>query len=730
MYRVFGIRHHGPGSALRLREALRHFAPDLVLIEGPPEANTLLAQTDFQALVPPVALLLYNPKELKQASFYPFAAFSPEWIAMQYAQESQRETRMIDLSPGARLQSEAAAYFRDRQDPLARIAEMTGYPDGESWWDAIVEGSREQEDHFEALGQLMAGVRQQSQDTEEKILWNQRREAFMRKQIRLAIKEGFEKIAVVCGAFHAPALTHLPPLKGDTALLKGLKITALRATWIPWTYQRLATQSGYGAGVQSPAWYDMIFHYPASQRVQVWMSEAAQQLRKAGMDSSPAQVIDGIRLAQQLATLRGRQQAGLEELLDAVPSVFHSGDFQVAELVRQKLVIGEKMGQVPSDSPSYPLQKDIQTQQKSLRLKPVAEKQEIHLDLRKEFDLRKSVFLHRMSLLEIHWARLIPVRNHEGTFRESWQLQWRPECELQIVEAAPLGNTLARASLAGMKNRLAQGGKLKDTIAHLDLVLLAQLEELLPLLEEQLQRQSALSTDVRIMLESVPLLLKVLRYGDVRNTEQGLIVSVLQNLLPRLFLSLPEACRFVEPSHTDELFGLLQGVHPHLALLDKHPVLGTLWQDWLRCLQGLSQQTRVSPKIRGWTARILFDNRQWPASQLSLEMNQMLSPGVPIQAGADWVEGLLFGSGLLLIHHPPLFVLLDTWIAGMDEGQFQAQLAILRRTFARFSPSERRKMGELARRHEDVEDAITSSAYDPVRGEQVVPILKLLLGLE
>ena len=39
---VFGIRHHGPGSARSVSRALRELRPDCVLVEGPPEADDLL----------------------------------------------------------------------------------------------------------------------------------------------------------------------------------------------------------------------------------------------------------------------------------------------------------------------------------------------------------------------------------------------------------------------------------------------------------------------------------------------------------------------------------------------------------------------------------------------------------------------------------------------------------------------------------------------------------------
>ena len=56
---VFGIRHHGPGSARSLERALVALAPDAVLIEGPPEADALIELAASEDMEPPVALLTY-----------------------------------------------------------------------------------------------------------------------------------------------------------------------------------------------------------------------------------------------------------------------------------------------------------------------------------------------------------------------------------------------------------------------------------------------------------------------------------------------------------------------------------------------------------------------------------------------------------------------------------------------------------------------------------------------
>ena len=97
MTAVYGIRHHGPGSARSLRAALEEQKPDLILIEGPPEADALVPLIADPDMWPPVALLAYVPGEAGQAAFWPFAEFSPEWQAMRYATAAGVPARFCDL---------------------------------------------------------------------------------------------------------------------------------------------------------------------------------------------------------------------------------------------------------------------------------------------------------------------------------------------------------------------------------------------------------------------------------------------------------------------------------------------------------------------------------------------------------------------------------------------------------------------------------------------------------
>jgi len=255
---VFGIRHHGPGSARSVRAALDALAPDVVLIEGPPDADAIIPLAAHADMRPPVAILIYRPDEPKHAVYYPFAKFSPEWQAIQYAARNAVPARFIDLPQAYQFaldkkqDSESDSDSDDIQaapkhDPFGWIAEAAGYSDGELWWEQMIEQRLDSHDLFLGVAELMSALRAETPEpaNQTEVL----REAYMRQSIRRAQKEGFEHIAVVCGAWHAPALIEMPAAKSDAALLKALQKVKVSTPWTPRTYRYLTYAIGYGAGI-------------------------------------------------------------------------------------------------------------------------------------------------------------------------------------------------------------------------------------------------------------------------------------------------------------------------------------------------------------------------------------------------------------------------------------------------------------------------------------------------
>ena len=159
----------------------------------------------------------------------------------------------------------------------------------------------------------------------------------------------------MCGAWHAPALqAGEHGAKSDDALLKGLKSRKTSATWIPWTAGRLSYRSGYGAGIASPGYYEHLWNSPGGNVGSRWLSHVARLLRSEDLDASPANVVEAVRVADTLAALSGSPGPGLEELREAALATLCGGETEKLALIRDKLEIGEKLGEVPAEAPPSP----------------------------------------------------------------------------------------------------------------------------------------------------------------------------------------------------------------------------------------------------------------------------------------------------------------------------------------------------------------------------------------
>ena len=369
---VLGIRHHGPGSARSVLAELDRLRPSAVLIEGPADADPLLALAADPGMVPPVALLAYAPDEPRVSAFWPFAVFSPEWQALSWAAANGVPARFCDLPAGMVLAERdrgPAADGEAEPDPIGQLAAAAGYDDPERWWEDVIEARAESPIRtaplFAAIGEAMAELRAGRAGS----ALEQRREAHMRQVLRATLKETTGTVAVVCGAWHVPALTApLPPASKDAALLRGVPKRKAALAWVPWTHSRLASASGYGAGITSPGWYQHLFSVP-DQTIARWLTRVAGVLRGHDLPVSSAHIIEAVRLAETLAVMRGRPLAGLAEVSEAAKSVMCDGDDLAAAFVTRDLVVGEALGAVPDGAPPVPLDADLRARARALKLK-------------------------------------------------------------------------------------------------------------------------------------------------------------------------------------------------------------------------------------------------------------------------------------------------------------------------------------------------------------------------
>ena len=694
-----GIRHHGPGSARAVAVALEELKPDVVLVEQPSDTEEAIAQIARPDLVPPVALLAYNPENLKQASFYPFAHFSPEWVAFQHCLRTGTPYQCFDLPaqhtlalreaelPAQAVEAVVAA------DPLAYLASLDGCADGESWWDSRFEAQANPLEVFAVIEELMTELRRQTPESPTSS--DEIREAHMRETLRKLAKQGFERPAVVCGAWHVPALDLEASRQADRERLKGLPKVKLSVSWIPWTYDRLAARSGYAAGVLSPAWYEILFDQEHHERaVSHWAVRAAHLLRSHQFDVSPAHAIEVVRLSRALAALSGQQLPGVPELMSAAQAVMCQGYPEPALLVEQRLIVGSRMGQVPADQEGIPLQRDIDRIMKSLRLKFTPEAEILELDLRKDSHLERSKFLHRLDLLGLCWGQELGVSGKQGSFHERWEVSWQPEQALRVIEAGVWGNTLAEASAHYVAHVAANSESLAELAALLLRTLKADLPACLPRVLQAIEDLAALSSDADRLLDALPPLAEVARYGNVRQTDAAQVLQALEQLTPRLFIALPLACVNLDEQAERLLWPKLTAADLAFRMLD---VEG--WnEDWRKGLETVADNGQTAPMIAGGTTRLLHDLNRYTIEETLTRLQRALSPAVPPKEAARWIEGFLGDSLLLLVYSVELFDALRGWLAQLDEAQFRELAPLLRRAFSAFPAPERDKLLDFARR--------------------------------
>ncbi len=750
MLTVFGIRHHGAGSASSLRNALAALQPDCILIEGPPDANDIIEYVVNEDLVPPIALLVYNPNNLKQGAYYPFAHFSPEWQAMKYGVEKEVPTSFMDLprtiafsldQQNGKKQQKIIQFEQTNlgeknaeekeiaKDPLGYMAKIAGYEDSERWWDVTFESANNPSEIFESILSLMGELRDAVKANPLREL---QREAYMRSCIRAAEKEGFQNIAVICGAWHAPVLAKYKTYKAssDKQFLKGIKKLKTKVTWVPWTYKRISKQSGYGAGVVSPAWYELLFDKSEEVTVQ-WMSKAAQLLRQEGLPASSAHVIEAVRLADSLAALRNLSVPGINELREAAIAILCAGESTPLKIIEEKLIIGDKMGSVPDEIPVVPLQQDLNACIKAARLtkeKNAFESVEKKLDLRKPSNLLASHLIHRLNILGIPWGSPLETSKHtKGSFKEIWSLEWDPDFAIRIIEAGMWGNTVYEAATNYVLANKNKQSTLAGLTQLIEAALNADLAEVIVGLTDELTNQSALTKDIFNLMEAMPSLVNIIRYGSSRQLNLDAVTTVIDQIIPRICIGLPNACINIDETIATETFKKIIEVNRAIHTLNE-PKHIQVWYDALEKIMGMT----VNGILVGLSTRILFDKRFIDVEVASTYMHLALSKGNDALFSAQWIEGFLNGSGLLLIYNENLWQIVDDWLDSLAEERFMEILPVLRRTFAQFSHPERQKMMELAKRGKISETELKEEKVKSVnqeRIEKVLPTLKLLLDI-
>ncbi|MBP2655281.1 MAG: hypothetical protein H6Q73_2850 [Firmicutes bacterium] len=727
---IFGIRHLSPGGAYHLLKFLDEIKPTAVLIEGPADTNSQIEHFTAAGTELPIAVLAYTEELPVRTMFYPFAEYCPEYQALLWAKKNNVYAQFIDLPSEVFLRLEYVNQItpetpngvqadqsddvpqgsittgEDRTESVYQLwAHLAGEDDHDTYWERNFEHNLNKDAYRLSASEFGRSLRELSCDSREEHLRTLLREAYMRSQIQNTIRNGHEpdKIVVITGAYHAPVLgAEYPPMTDEE--FASLPRVKTKLTLMPYSYYRLSSRSGYGAGNQAPAYFAMMWNCLINNdrdRLSAeYLSSIVRYLRDSGTPRSAAEVIEGVRLANALAGLHSDSVPALQDLRDAAITCLGHGELSGIAQAIVATEVGTAIGRLPEGVSRTSIQDDFYRELKRLKLDKYrsAIAADLELDLRENrrvkskeaayLDLNRSFFLNRLKILNVCFQK--KKSNKEAAlWYEEWVLQWTPEAEIQLVEATLMGETIELATAYAFKERLDNSSAIADAAAIIRAACECGMPESMEYARSVLQKLAVDTGALEEIAQAVFDLSVVISYGDIRKFDSSHLIPLLEQLFLRgtlLLLNASYCDNNAAASIASAIHRLNAVALEHYTIVDE--------ELWLNTLAQLAECDDRNPKLSGFACAILLERNRVSNEELSQEVARRLSPGIEADLGAGWFEGLSMRNRYALLTRMPLWQYIAEYVASLDNEQFKRALVFLRRAFGEFSLVEKRNICE------------------------------------
>ena len=555
--KLLPVRHHSPACAWQVQRTIEKWRPQAVLVEGPDTACSLIpAMTDPATKAPFAVYYSYDDtagavsedKE-KYRCYYPFLDYSPELAALRTGSALGAQVAFVDLpygdilaasqeGKGMRQETEKSNYNDDyllsRNAYLERLCEKTGLRSFDEFWEKYFELEGLEQDSEIWFGNLLTYCRQARESTPPEQLREEgclAREAYMTKkiletarklaQVSMAEHEGaadagqraeasqasqpvketetaWNRILVVTGGFHTPALAQrldgdmagsgfggicaeeTPPGSSDgssgkkenssnsaLADLPGkLVSTKDQGVYLmPYSMEAADALNGYASGMPFPGFYQEIWEHvqeaeqgiseekskteqpermslPYARAVMDMIVATGKAVRRAEGSASTYDEICACSMAEGLAALRGKPQPGAYELQDAVLSCFVKGEYNLAtdepmRLLRRQMT-GRRVGELCQSAGEPPVVQDFRIQCKRYGLQNSSTlENEVTLSIfSKKKHRQMSMFFHRLLFVQAPYARRVKGPNLQtGRDRNLMREVWKYKWSAQVMAA-------------------------------------------------------------------------------------------------------------------------------------------------------------------------------------------------------------------------------------------------------------------------------------------------------
>ncbi|QXJ20343.1 hypothetical protein AGRA3207_001037 [Actinomadura graeca] len=720
-----GVRHHSPACARLVRDVIRRLRPVSVLVEGPADFGDRLGEL-LLGHEPPVAVFShYRDDERVHASWSPFCAYSPEWVALAEGRAVGAELRFIDLPAWHPAFAGRRNRYADADRRYAEVGERLcrefAVDNTDVLWDHLFE--IDGEDTARRLDAYFALVRGEADagpgDTA--------REEYMARWVRAAQAEaGDRPVVVVTGGFHKPALEALTARAGGGTdrpeVPRPPGGSAGGSFLVPYSFRRLDAFTGYQAGMPSPEYYQRLWEGGPDAAAAALTETVAARLRGRGQVVSTADLIAARTLTEGLTRLRGHRSPARTDLLDGLVAALVADDLDrrlpwtargvpahgahpaVAEMVAA--LGGDRVGRLHPDTPAPPLVHDAAAELERLALDRGGD---VVVRLADARGLERSRALHRLRVLNVPgftrvsgpaaWGtgrtpRGGPEAGADLVLEERWRLDPPDPAGPRLpalIEAGAYGPTLRDAAAAVLEERMAAAGTDMGGLAGVLFdAALCGCAERADRIAGRISAGIAGSSDVPALGRALEVVLGLWRHDRLLGTARSpLFGAVIEECTARLLWLVEGVRGGPAPADLPRLRAvravrdaLLHASSPRAAGglgLDRDAALGVA--------RRVAADREAPPDLRG------------AAFGLARSLGDTGDTGDPARAvrGAagprvlgDWLAGLFaLARQEVLDTGTAVLDVLDELVTGLGEEDFLIALPALRQAFEFFPPRER-----------------------------------------
>lgn len=777
------VRHHSPACALHLSRMIERLHPCAILVEGPGNANSLISVMVHGDTKAPFAIYysyhdtagIISEEKEHYRCYYPFLDYSPELAALRTGQRLEIPTAFIDLPYGDILAASQEGkgllkreeeknnynddYLLSRNEYLGQLCEKTGLRSFDEFWEKYFELNGLREESEKWFSNLLTYCTLARENTPKEAMEEDgclAREKYMAGQIlEYARREASSEqpVLVVTGGFHTPGLLALlgearteaasKASKGKTAKSKQAKSVEQKEAakmlkvpekdqgvyLMPYSMEAADALNGYASGMPFPGFYQKIWEYssetgtPFESAVLDLLVSSGKETRKKEGYLSTYDEICACTMAKGLAGLRGKQEPGAYELMDAVLSSYIKGECNMATdtpmRILRKQMTGNGVGELCADADVPPIIYDFQEECKKYGLKTGSTLEtEVTLTIFSSQKHRQiSMLFNRMSFLNTAFARKIKgpnlqLKKDRNLLRETWKYKWSAQVNSALIDVSVYGGTIAEAAAGLVKEELK-----KDLGAKESAILLTRVFEMG--LREQLQ--PVYDRVHELMLSdsgfySIADALRSLMMMDELSSlyESPMEFATLIHLGCRKMITILPSMTRIKDEELDGCMKALKLLY-QLTGRDSDSRLTQERENYYDALGKMIQDGEIHPGLNGCIHGILYGSGKETAQEVEAVCRGYLTgTAEQLACTAQFFRGLFFTARDLVFIGNEFLKMLDEFFGSVSEDEFMGLLPELRMAFTYFTPREIDKIAAGASAlHGGKEDILSREAILP-----------------